>query len=48
MHIFIPLIDLNLSDEVEVIPEPYPAAKGKPLTRSQARSHFRKFLDDLN
>ena len=42
-----PLLDLNLSNEVEVVPEPYPAAEGKPLTRSQAWSNFRKFLDCL-
>jgi hypothetical protein len=39
---FIPLIDLNFPNEVD--PEPYPTAEGKPLTRSQAWSDFRKFL----
>ena len=45
MHIFIPLLDLNLSKEVEVDPEPYPTAEGKPLTRSQAWSNCRSFLN---
>ena len=38
---FVPLLYLNLSNEVEVVPEPYPTAEGKPLTRSQARSMMR-------
>ena len=42
--LFIPLLDLNFPNEVEVDPEPYPTAEGKPLTWSQAWSNFRNYL----
>ena len=39
--LFMLVLDLNLSQEVEVVPEPYPTTEGKPSTQSQTWSNPR-------